>query len=574
MKRRLILCLVVVALIGWSRIGIAQQSVVPAEVTKKAQTEGVVRVIVQLNVATQPEGALSSPQAVLAQRQAIAAAQSGLLADLAGTSHRVTRQFEIISFIALEVGLDALAALERSARVVSVTEDHLATPFLAESVPLVEAPQAWAAGFDGTGQSVVVLDTGVDNVHPFLAGKVVEEACFSGNSNCPDGSTAQIGPGAGVPCTYAVSGCRHGTHVAGIAAGEGESLFGFSGVAKGASLIAIQVFSRFTGPNCAGAGEDPCALSFLSDQVAGLERVFALSGTLQISSVNMSLGGGRFFSQASCDAANPATKAAIDNLRSVGIATVIASGNNGFIDSMSAPGCISSAVSVGATTKTDMISSFSNSASFLSLLAPGSSINSSVPGGGFDVFSGTSMATPHVAGAWAILKQANPAATVSELLNALQSTGLPITDPRNGVTKSRIRIFQALTGTPGGVDCDTLAGCQVADRGSFAPAIQFNLLSDQVVHIEAQIFAGLGCTGLPNPVIGDLPLTAGPNAIFINFQPDPLPPGTELSMTWTCGNCPQTSCINYTIGSDPPLCMLGMSNLSQRNLPTGLLTPR
>src|SRR4029077_8341052 len=83
---------------------------------------------------------------------------------------------------------------------------------------------------------------------------------------------------------------------------------------------------------------------------------------------------------------------------------------------------------------------FSNSVSFLSLLAPGSAITSSMPGGGFGTASGTSMATPHVTGTWALLKSAKPTATVSELLADLQNGGLPITDPRNGITKSLIQI--------------------------------------------------------------------------------------------------------------------------------------
>jgi subtilisin family serine protease len=306
---------------------------------------------------------------------------------------------------------------------------------------LVEADQAWALGFDGIDWAVAVLDTGVDSGHRFLTGKVVDEACFSGNGSCPDGNTTQIGPGSGIPCTYAARGCQHGTHVAGIAAGQGHR---FSGVARGASLISIQVFSRFTGAICNSQGEDPCALSFISDQIAGIEHVFGLAAGLQIASVNMSLGGGTFTSQESCDAANGARKAAIDNLRSLEIATIAAAGNDGFTDSLNAPACISTVVSVGSTTKSDSISSFSNSAPFLSLLAPGSSIRSSLPNGKFGVLSGTSMATPHVAGAWAILKQSSPEATVSELLATLRMTGLPLTDPRNDVTVSRIQILQAL----------------------------------------------------------------------------------------------------------------------------------
>jgi subtilisin family serine protease len=186
----------------------------------------------------------------------------------------------------------------------------------------------------------------------------------------------------------------------------------------------------------------------MSDVVKGLERVQALAASHKIAAVNMSLGGGKFLSH--CDSTQPSAKAAIDNLRSLGIATIIASGNEGFTDSISSPGCISSAVSVGSTgdgsqgTFRDVVSDFSNSASFLSLLAPGAAINSSVPGGGFDNFGGTSMATPHVAGAWAVLKSKAPSAPVDEILNALASTGASIFDGRNGIAKPRIRIDAAL----------------------------------------------------------------------------------------------------------------------------------
>jgi subtilisin len=419
-----------------------------SDLLRKAEREGTVRVIVGLRTDFVPEGRLSRAEAA-DQRADIESAQAGLQRELRGTRFRTLREYDTIPYIALELPPQALEAARRSPLVLSIVEDRPVPAVLAQSAPIVQAPTMWANGLTGAGQTIAVLDTGIDSSHPFLAGKVIEEACFSINSNCPNRATTMTGPGSGVYCTYAPAGCRHGTHVAGIAAGQGNT---FSGVGKGASIMSVQIFSRFTRTANCGTGEDPCTLSNFSDQIKGLERVFALRFTHSFSSVNVSIGGFQFFSNCDTSTSVPASayKAAIDNLRPVNIPTVIASGNNGFTNSMNFPACISSAVSVGSTTKSDTISSFSNSASFLSLLAPGSGINSSVPpalsgGQQFAPFNGTSMAAPHVAGAWALLKQQNPTASVASILSALQSTGTAVTDTRvgGGLTKRRINIASA-----------------------------------------------------------------------------------------------------------------------------------
>src|SRR5207249_4822968 len=134
-------------------------------------------------------------------------------------------------------------------------------------------------------------------------------------------------------------------------------------------------------------------------------RVYALRNKYTIAAANMSLGGcpdtGCF--AAPCDntddMAIAMVKTAIDNLYSANIATVVATGNDGLQDRIAEPACISTAVSVGSTgdfISDDDVSSFSNSAYFVSLLAPGYYIYSSVPGGDFAYKSGTSQATPHV----------------------------------------------------------------------------------------------------------------------------------------------------------------------------------
>ena len=411
-------------------------TVAPPSAFEALRKDDTVRVIVGLQARFTPEGALGD-EAVKQQRAQIDALRDRLVTSLAGTKHRVAGAFETIPSVALELDQDALDALERSGQAASIVEDELSDPDLAQSTRIVEATEADTLGRDGSGQHVAVLDTGVDKAHSFLAGKVVSEACFS-DGDCPGGVSTSTTAGSGVPCTYSPGDCSHGTHVAGIAAGAGTSL---SGVAPDARLIAVNVFSRFDGAADCDPRPSPCAKSFVSDQIKGLERVMALRSSLRIASVNMSLGAGVHTS--ACD--GDARKAAIDNLRSTGIATVISSGNRGSSIGVGAPACISSAITVGSTTKGDAVSSFSNSSSQVELLAPGTGINSSVPGGGFAAKDGTSMAAPHVAGAWAALKELAPSATVPTLLSHLQQTGKPVTDADNGITRPRIRVLSAST---------------------------------------------------------------------------------------------------------------------------------
>jgi subtilisin len=355
---------------------------------------------------------------------------------------REIARLDTLPVVILDAPRSALDRMANHPLAANVVEDALAMPHLSGSVLLIHADLAQQEA-NGAGVAIAIVDTGVDAAHPFLGGRVIAEACFSTNnaaqgatSLCPGGGSEAFGPGAAAPCL--LSNCDHGTHVAGIAAGNG-------GVAPGASIIAVQVFSRIA--NCSAFSlPSPCALSYVSDQLRAFDWLASTAFTPPLAIVNLSLGMST--SVAVCDTSPIGTAMfpAIATLRNQGVTTVVSSGNNGATNALSLPGRLSNVISVGATTKTnpEQVALFSNSAPFLTLLAPGVGIVSSTTGGGFAPKSGTSMAAPHVAGALALLRSARPGYPSDAYVTALVNTGTPILDTRNGVIKPRIDVAAAL----------------------------------------------------------------------------------------------------------------------------------
>jgi len=529
----------------------------------KAEREGPQRVIVGLNADFVPEGRLQAAAAA-SQRQEITNSQASLMASLAGLSAVEHHRFRYIPFLALEAGASALKRLASSPTVVSLEEDRPEPPVMFSSNSVIGSPDAWAAGYEGTGWTVAVLDTGVDKTHPFFAtrSKVVSEACYSStvqphsNSVCPGGLGASTATGSGLNCPLDVEGCAHGTHVAGSVAGDDQSGPNF-GVARSSDIIAIQVFSRVDNTqNFRPCANSPCALAYVSDQVAGLERVYELRNEFNIAAVNMSLGGGDYKDPAECDSSQASRKAAIDTLRSVGIATVVASGNSGSKDSVSTPACISSAVSVGATTDGDSVSWFSNVADFLNLLAPGSSITSSVPGGGVSTWDGTSMATPHVAGAWAVLKEKAPAADVATILAALRDTGTPVDDQRSSGTVTdmrRINVDLALnefgeflpefdSTPPAGSPFDF--GAVVVGSASDSQVLQVHNLGDA----ELTLSCSLGGENPAAFVVDTCPdVVASSQSVDIDFNCHPPAVGAHTALLNLDTNDPDEAQVSYEL---------------------------
>ena len=435
-----------------------------AVVRERARQLSQVRVIVSLRLDVEsPDSSLTTPAGLQLRREAVAAAQTGVIDALEGLAVAQLRRFEFTPGMAMTIGGVAIDRLEAHPGVVAIKEDALVEPMLDVSVPLVQADRVVQLGTTGDNIAIAILDTGVDKNHPDLAGRVVSEACFSTTNNflassslCPAGAPSSTVPGAGEDCSSSVSGCDHGTHVASIAAA----------VAPQADIIAIQVFSRRDDgllKPCDDANKtSPCVNSFESDQIAGLNRVVALSGTRTIAAVNMSLGGGVFAGP--CDASFTTLRDTVALLRALGIAVVVSAGNDGFRNLMSAPACLSNVISVGATNDLDQVATFSNITNLTTVLAPGRGIFAAVPQDTSSTTptratkSGTSMAAPHVAGVFALLRQelrgVATGSIVSELTTRIRTSGPAITDQRPGGLVHTIRRVDAFNALCGVVNCD------------------------------------------------------------------------------------------------------------------------
>ncbi|WP_371408725.1 S8 family serine peptidase [Micromonospora zamorensis] len=275
--------------------------------------------------------------------------------------------------------------------------DGKVRPTLEHSVPQIGAPQAWAAGRDGSGVTVAVLDTGVDATHPDLAGRIAEARDFSDSGSARDGH-------------------GHGTHVAATIAGTGNASAGLrKGVAPGARLLVGKVLDD------GGSGYD-------SSIIAGMEWA-AHSGAKVVS---MSLGGDP------TDGTDPMSQAVNDLTAETGALFVVAAGNAGEARTVGSPGAAASALTVGAVDRDDNLAEFSSRGPRLGdnglkpeITAPGVGIVAARAAGttmgtpvgdAYTTASGTSMATPHVAGAAAILAQEHPDWAAGTLKDALVST--------------------------------------------------------------------------------------------------------------------------------------------------------
>jgi subtilisin family serine protease len=372
---------------------------------------------------------------------------------------------------------DGLSARSAARGVAKVWLDGKREAILDRSAEQIHAPAAWEAGLTGDGVRVAVLDTGVDQTHPDLAGREVVEENFS---ESPDN----------------VDNFGHGTHVASILAGTGAKSGGkYRGIAHGAQLLDGKVLSDD------GFGTD-------SGVIAGMEWAVAQDADV----VNLSLGG---MDTAEVD---PLEQAVETLSAQHGTLFVIAAGNGiPEIDPVASPGSAPSALTVGAVDRDDAMAGFSLGGPVTGsgdvkpdLTAPGVGIVAALHSAGtiappvedgYTALSGTSMATPHVAGAAALLAQQHPDWSGQRLKAALMGS----TEATAGQSvffegSGRVDVAQALAASVVAEPASVSMGVQAWPREDDEPVtktITYRNLGQSEVTLDLAVNAATDPNGDP-----------------------------------------------------------------------------
>ena len=291
----------------------------------------------------------------------------------------------------IETGINA-----REARIFYVTDLAADTQ--------IEADKVWSEGITGNGVKVAVLDTGIDTDHPELADSYLGGYDYVNNDAIPEDDHG------------------HGTHVSGIITGNGVNS-NAKGVAPGAKIYMYKVC------NATGA-------CYEDDMIAAMEAAMKTDAKV----MSISIGGGSYTTE-NCDSDSLAAE--VNKVVDSGITVAVAAGNNG--KGVSSPGCASKAIAVGAVDKTNNVAYFSGRGKALDIVAPGVSIYSTYLSGGYATMSGTSMATPHVAGVVALLLEANSGLTTAQIKDALYTTTNPVNKCYN-LSKAVVTCTRDMTG--------------------------------------------------------------------------------------------------------------------------------
>lgn len=414
----------------WAGVGFAQSAALPASIESRLLAGQAVDLIVEYQ-----SQAVEQAAATMRQRAGLVHDDAGILALKAqryqaiklGVDRTIARPgIEMLrdySHLPMAYkrfhSMAALRALLANPAVKAVYPNREFHPVLAVSLPFIGQPAVASAADRGNGTTVAVIDNGIDYTRSAFG------SCTAPGTPASCHVVASVNFGTGTTDT------SHGTNVSAIALG----------VAPDSRIAMLNAFSG--------------ASAYTSDVISAMNWAIANQSTYHIAAINMSLGDGSR-NTAPCSSGNPFLTP-VGNARSAGISVVAAAGNDAYADAIANPACTPGVISVGAvydanygginwgaglcsdaTTRADQIACFSNSANFLSLLAPGALVTA----GGYTE-GGTSQASPHVAGAVAVLRSAFATETLDQTASRLTGNGVALTDPRNGIVKPRLNLLAA-----------------------------------------------------------------------------------------------------------------------------------
>ncbi len=327
-------------------------------------------------------------------------------------------EFKTIPALGATITASGLEKLRNHPDVVAIGAAALGSYSLVESAALINAGTVHAAGYDGSGVNVAILDTGIDTDHPDLLDSIVEQICFPEHTAC------------GVPFPAEdVDG--HGTLVSGVITSNGTVPGVPKGIAPGAGIYAYRTGTF---------GPDAEAVA------AALEDIQLRNYPVDFVNMSFGLAGPRV--PGSCDTPYDSIEAGLVIIRLLGdVLAFAASGNSADKAGLPFPACNPWVVSVGAvydqafgsktwtgvcmdpTTAPDKVACASNSSDALDLLAPGCRITTTTIGGGAATRCGTSFASPAAAGVAALLKDAQPSRTANQILERMVATAKWVFDP-------------------------------------------------------------------------------------------------------------------------------------------------
>lgn len=447
-------------------------------VYQKLNSQEYVRVIVALQPPVSKFNSLNSKMDALDNKK------SKVMSKLNSTDFELTKSWNTINAFSGFVSFEGLEKLSQDPDIARVDLDVSGQGGLNQSRFLIGADDVNDAGFTGQGVTVAVLDTGIDTNGFDLEDDIDGQQCFCENEDgsgcCPNGQTSMSGDGS------AEDGHGHGTNISGIITSEGN--IAPEGIARDAKIVAVKVLDNNN------------SFSNTSQIISGLEWV--LLNRPDVDVVNMSLGTSTLFGGV-CDnlsAFNMAFAEVIGELVNSGVVVFASTQNNGSINSIASPACISDTVSVGAVydgdngnvdilgcsdnnTFADKVCCFTNSGEIMDLLAPGSQITSTGRTIGISTQSGTSQASAHASASAALLREADPDISPEDIRQVLRVTGATVVDHRNDIPFPRINILAAVNFATGLNINDSNSSpssfCSVGGKvssGQFAVVLLFYLL--------------------------------------------------------------------------------------------------